>query len=80
MGVLTCGQNTASTVLEYKSMARKTQPLNQYIIRKIVVAKDVTDALRKEKKQHADEVFIDENWKRIQDEKATTIIGFDTTK
>lgn len=42
-------------------MAKKIE--RQYIIRKYVIARDVKEALKKEKDIPADEAWIDEQWK-----------------
>jgi len=34
----------------------------RYIIHKYIMAKDVKDALAKEKKQNPDAVFVDDDW------------------
>jgi hypothetical protein len=44
----------------------------QYIVRKLVMAKSVKDALRKEKTAPASEVFIDDKW----EEERLKQIGF----
>ena len=38
-------------------------PLKQYIVRKFVIAKNVKEALKKEKTMIADEAWIDTDWK-----------------
>lgn len=50
-------------------MMKKSE--KQYIIRKYVIAKDIKEALRKEKFISADEAWIDENW-----EGRKGVIGF----
>ena len=45
----------------------------QYIIRKYVMAKDVKEALRKEKQVPADEAWIDPEW-----QKSNPDIGYKT--
>ena len=47
----------------------------QYIIRKYVMAKSVSEALRKEQNIKADEAWIDEEWKRENSSLCETI-GF----
>jgi hypothetical protein len=51
----------------------KLQP-KRYIVRKLVMATSVKDAIRKEKREPASEVFIDEKW---EDERLKQI-GFKT--
>lgn len=52
-----------------------------YVIQKYVWAKDSKEALRKEKLQHADDVYIDANWKNayLHTEKDAPI-GFTSNK
>ena len=35
-----------------------------YIVQKYVKAKDIPEAIKKEKKQNPDEVFLDSDWKK----------------
>jgi len=48
----------------------------QYIIRKYVMARDVKDALRKERNIKADEAWIDDDWKKNNVEMCESKIGF----
>lgn len=49
----------------------------RYIVRKYVIATSVIDAARKEKTYKPDEIFVDEDWKRVYDEELRkTVIGF----
>lgn len=50
--------------------------LKQYIIRKYVMARNVKDALLKEKLINADEAWIDDEWRKNNPEIATNKIGF----
>ena len=45
----------------------------QYVVRKYIMAKNAKDALKKEKDVRADEVWLDEDWKR---ENLSKVIGF----
>jgi hypothetical protein len=45
----------------------------QYIVRKYVIAKDVKEALRKERLIPADEAWIDPEWQKVNPE-----IGYKT--
>ncbi len=36
--------------------------MKRYIIRKYVMAKDASDAIKVEKKQGVDDVFVDDDW------------------
>jgi hypothetical protein len=49
--------------------------MKQYIVRKYVMAKDVKDALKKEKSIPADEAWIDPEWQKQYPE-----IGYITKK
>lgn len=48
----------------------------QYVIRKYVLAKNVTDALKKERDIRADEAWIDEDWKKQNPNITSKEIGF----
>ena len=47
-----------------------------YIVRKYVLAKDVSDAVRKEKKTGVSEVFIDDDWRKNKTDNLASAIGF----
>lgn len=44
-------------------MNKSTKPSKQYIIRKLIVATSIEEALRKEKGTVVHEVFVDESYK-----------------
>ena len=48
----------------------------RYIIRKHIVAKSASDALKKERKYKADECWIDEDWAKQQNIQNPSAIGF----
>ena len=49
----------------------------RYVVRKLVMADSVIDAVRKEKSHSPESVFIDEDWQKIYDEELKkSIIGF----
>lgn len=41
--------------------------INQYIVRKYVMASSIQDVIKKEKKTPVRDVWIDEDWKRAQE-------------
>ena len=41
-----------------------------YVIRKVLMAKDVKDALRKDSKTPVSEIFIDDDWAKATKERA----------
>ena len=43
----------------------QTKKIKQYIIRKYIMAKDVKEALRKEREIPADEAWIDPEWQKV---------------
>jgi len=51
-------------------------PKKLFIIRKWVKAKDIQDAILKEKKQTPDDVYIDEDWKRANSDISKKHCGF----
>lgn len=58
-----------------KTAGMKTEKL--FIIKKTLMAKDVSEALRKEKKANVDEVFVDPDWARMMmQEPSQKPIGF----
>lgn len=53
-----------------------------YLIKKYVMAKSAEEALKKEPKIKPDDVWVDEEWKKLQEEKPTRMesaIGFDVS-
>lgn len=47
-----------------------------FIVRKYVMAESAQDALRKEKNIKPDDVWIDEEWKKMNEGKLKTPFGF----
>ncbi len=47
-----------------------------FIVRKYVLAKDAAQALRFEKKQAADDVWLDDDWKKAQPNAGAEVMGF----
>ena len=54
--------------------------LKQYIVRKYVMAKTASDAIRNERHYKADEVWIDEEWLKNNVESNTKKVGFNGKK
>lgn len=48
----------------------------RFIIRKRVMAKSIQEAIRKEKQAEVYEVWVDEDWLKLQDEALKKKIGF----
>lgn len=48
-----------------------------FVVRYYVKAKNAKEALSKAKKQEADDVWVDEDWKKAQAEKLADAIGFE---
>ena len=46
-----------------------------YCIKKFIFAENSREAIRKEKKQHVDEVWVDEDWKKENLAKSPKIEG-----
>ena len=49
--------------------------LKKFIVRKYVMAKSAIDALKKERQIKADDCYIDDEWRKSNEEK-TVSIGF----
>ena len=49
-----------------------------FVVRYYIKAKNASEALRKARKLQADEVWIDEDWKKGNAEELTSAIGFET--
>jgi hypothetical protein len=49
-----------------------------FVIRKYVMAKDVIQAIRIERHQKPDDVWLDDDWKKANAEEPTATIGFKT--
>lgn len=52
------------------------QPKKLFVIKKYVMASSAIEAIKKEGKIMADDVWIDEDWKRSQKEQSPLSIGF----
>lgn len=50
--------------------------MKRYIIRKYIMANSAKEALKKERALEADDVWVDDEWKRLEDERLKTNIGF----
>ena len=51
-------------------------PLKRFIVKKYIMANSAMEDIKKEKKYSPDDVWIDEDWKKINDEKIASSIGF----
>jgi len=40
----------------------------RYVVRKYIYAKDIQDVLKKEKSIKPDDIWIDDDWKKLQDD------------
>lgn len=56
----------------------KSKGLKMFIVRKYIMAKSCQDALRKERKSPADDVYIADDWKEKKLERLESAIGFIT--
>lgn len=57
-------------------MKKKKQPLvKKFVVKKYIMAVSASEALKKERRFKADDVWVDEEWSKIQTEK-TPAIGF----
>lgn len=54
--------------------------VKQYIIRKYIKATSAAQALRKERNFHADECWVDDDWKKQNIDIETKTIGFSHKK
>lgn len=55
----------------------RDKDLKKYVIHKYIMAKSCRDALDKEKRHVADEVFLDDEWlKKHPNSSSTEVIGF----
>lgn len=52
----------------------------RYIVRKYIMAKSASEALRKEKKVRPDDVYIDGDWQKDNNEHLVSAIGFTVNK
>ena len=48
-----------------------------YIVRKYIKANSASDALKKEKKAHVDDIWVDDQWKEGKNNQLAQAIGFD---
>lgn len=48
----------------------------RYVIRKYIMAKSASEALRKERKVRPDDVWVDDEWKKNNDKELISAIGF----
>lgn len=54
---------------------KKINILKKFVVKKYIMAKSASEALRRERKYKADDVWIDEEWLRNQKE-SPSAIGF----
>jgi hypothetical protein len=47
-----------------------------FVVKKYVMAKSAQEALKKEKKQDADDCWVDEEWRKSNTDKLAQAIGF----
>jgi len=47
-----------------------------FIVRKFVLAKDINEVIKKELKQKPDDIYIDEDWKRMNCDTRNKKCGF----
>lgn len=52
----------------------------RYIVRKYIMAKSASEALRKEKKVRPDDCWVDEDWKKDNQQQLVSAIGFSVNK
>ncbi len=48
----------------------------RYIIRKYIMAKSVSEALKKERRTRPDDCWVDDEWKKENPNQLTSAIGF----
>jgi hypothetical protein len=51
-----------------------------FVIRKYVMAANIQDAIRKEKMQKPDDVWVDDDWKKANADQPSADLGFKKTK
>jgi hypothetical protein len=51
-----------------------------FIVRKYVMASSVAQAVRIEKRQDADDCWLDDDWKKSQPNAGADVMGFETGK
>lgn len=51
-----------------------------FVIKKYVRARNAADALRKERKQAADDVWVDEYWRKNERDNLADTLGFKSSK
>jgi hypothetical protein len=57
-------------------MKRQVISLKRFIVRKYIYAKSAQEAIKKEKTEPVDDVWVDEQWKQLQDDVMKNQIGF----
>ena len=57
-------------------MGHQKKEVKRYIIRKYVMASNAKDAIKKEKLQLPDDIWIDDTWKQMQDDITKAKIGY----
>lgn len=65
--------------MKKKKSKKKSDPdpaLKRYVIKKYIMAKSANQALRLEHKYKADDCFIDEDWRKDNNAKLVSTIGF----
>jgi len=54
----------------------KTQQNKMFVVKKYIMAKSATEALKKERKTPADDCWVDEDWRKGQANQLASAIGF----
>lgn len=52
------------------------KPLKRFIVKKYIMANSAMEAIKKEKKHSPDDVWVDEDWKKNNDDKVSSYMGF----
>lgn len=60
-----------------KSLKKPSSPDKLYIVRKYIFAKNAKGAIMKDRKTSVHEVWVDDDWKKGQQENLANAIGFD---
>lgn len=54
----------------------KNKNEKRFIVRKYIMAKNASEALKKERRYRPDDVYIDDDWKREHNQDLSSAIGF----
>ena len=63
-----------------KITTKKEKVLKKFIVRKYIMASSVSEALKLERRAKPDDVFVDDEWRKNNEDKVASEMGFSIKK